>query len=267
MALGVGQPRCGAVGMWRIEARETASPPKTRLGSGSGSGGLAAEADRADGGGVGVEHELVEAVVEPHVDTSRVEHLVQRREHDLAHPGLHLPEDRALEVEEQPAGEEQPEAGREAGSVPMAALVGEDQVVEAADEGGVERGRVHPAVQPFAEVEVVDAGEALASEQTVGDGPLDAAQREVRQLQQAAAGRAPDEVSTEHRPNLVELAEHGGDGGVVLDIGDAAERGEALDGDDQRGDLHLAKQPAQAAQRPERIGRRAGRVPGGSASR
>ena len=39
--------------------------------------------------------------------------LVDRGEHDLAHPGLHPPEDRSLVVEEHAAGQLEPQAGRE----------------------------------------------------------------------------------------------------------------------------------------------------------
>ena len=44
----------------------------------------------------------------------RTQRLVQRREHDLAHAGLHPPEDGALEVEEHPPGELDAQPGREA---------------------------------------------------------------------------------------------------------------------------------------------------------
>ena len=101
---------------------------------------------------------------------------------------------------------------------------------------------------------MVDAGVAVPPEQPVGHGPLDAPHRQVGQLQQAPARGAPHEVLAEHRPHLVELREHGGHRRVLLGARDAAQRGQTLDGDDQGGDLGLAQEPAQAAQRGERIG-------------
>ena len=56
-----------------------------------------------------------------------LQHLVQRREHDVAHAGAHAPEERAAVREEHAHGAAQRHAGREARAFHVAVFVREDE--------------------------------------------------------------------------------------------------------------------------------------------
>ena len=121
---------------------------------------LHAERHGGDRPPVGGHVQPIDAVEEAELDAAPAQGLVQRSEDDVAHPGRHLPEDRALVVEERLARQEDPPAGAERGHRRVAVPVGEDEVVEPADErrvGGFGRGAV--AEDPRPVVLVVDRPE------------------------------------------------------------------------------------------------------------
>ncbi len=101
------------------------------------------------------------------------EHLVQRREDDIPHPCAHPPEERPAIGEEHPHGPAERHAGGETRPADVAVLVGEREVVDAAQEARVERflgGAVQ--AQPVAPVVVVDRVEASGVDrETVHRGP------------------------------------------------------------------------------------------------
>ncbi len=81
---------------------------------------------------------VLETVEEPELDPAPLEHLVERREDHVAHPGAHLPEQRPAVGEEHAHGAAQRLPRRHPGPGAVAVLVGEDQVVDAPHEGRVE---------------------------------------------------------------------------------------------------------------------------------
>ena len=82
---------------------------------------------------------VLEPVEELEAHAAPLEHLVERREHDVAHAGLHPPEERAAVGEERAHAPRSACAGGEARPRDVAVLVGEGEVVEAAHEARVER--------------------------------------------------------------------------------------------------------------------------------
>ena len=95
---------------------------------------LAAHGDGVDGLVSGVEVQSVEAVEELELDAATPQCLVQRGDDDIAHPGGHLPEDRALVAEEHEADEERHHPRRHRGLAGFGLLVAEHQVVQPADQ-------------------------------------------------------------------------------------------------------------------------------------
>ena len=137
---------------------------------------LDADRDRPDPGAVVGDVQRIDAAEELERHATTHERLVQRREDDVTHPGGHLPEDGPLEVEEGLARQEHAPAGPERRVLRIAVDVGEDEVVQPADErrpDGLRRRAVSGHPRPV--VLVVDRGEAaLVGQQPVGD---DAARR------------------------------------------------------------------------------------------
>src|SRR5215218_9754954 len=80
---------------------------------------LTGQLDRLDCPAV-VQSQAVHAPEEAELNPAASERLVERREDDLSHPGLHPPEDRSLEIEEHAEGELQPEARRKPRPGPVA---------------------------------------------------------------------------------------------------------------------------------------------------
>ena len=99
--------------------------------------------------------------------------LVQRREHDVAHAGRHLPEDRAAVLEEHLRREEDRDSGAHAAARSRRTGLGEHEVVQPPDEreaGDLGRGAM--TRDPVEEVLVVEITEAAPSgEQAVGEHP------------------------------------------------------------------------------------------------
>ena len=118
-----------------------------------------------------VEVQRVDAVEELELDSASAQRLVQRGDDDVPHPGRHLPEERALVLEQGDPGEQQGHPGGQCRSLAVAVLVSEDHVVQPANEGKVhDVGMGAVAENPRAEVLVVDGAEAAwISDQIVGD--------------------------------------------------------------------------------------------------
>ena len=79
------------------------------------------------------------AVEEAELRSPSLEGLVERREHDVAHAGAHLPEERAAVREEHPQRPANPLPRRDGRAARVAALVGQGEVVEPAHDRGVHR--------------------------------------------------------------------------------------------------------------------------------
>ena len=144
--------------------------------------GLHVELERLDVGRLaGPQADVLEAVEEREADAAPAQHLVEGRENDVAHTRLHAPEERAAVGEERAHHAAERLARRDARARGIAVLVGEAEVVEAAQVAGVHRllrGAVHE--QPLAAVVVLDRVEAArVGRQVEAD---DAAQGRERQV-------------------------------------------------------------------------------------
>ena len=104
--------------------------------------------------------ELIDAVEELELHTAPPQHLVERCEHDVAHPGGHLPEDRALVLEEHLRRHEHRDARAHPVVGAVLVAVREHKVVQPADEREVGYlGRGTMADDPVDEVLVVHRAE------------------------------------------------------------------------------------------------------------
>ena len=91
------------------------------------------------------------------------ERLIERRYHDVAHPGRHLPEDRTLVLEQDKSDQEDHDPGGDRRPLGIGLLVAEHQVVQTAHEGRLEHiGMAAVTDYPVAELFIVDGPETLA---------------------------------------------------------------------------------------------------------
>ena len=231
-----GQPVSPRQGLIRVGPR-----PRLRL---------TAELDRLHLPARVVEPQPPQAVEEHEVDTPPREGLVERREDDVAHARAHLPEQRALVVEEEAACQLQAGTRFEGGPRVVAVAVAEHQVVHAAHETGVDRlGLGAVANQPLPEIEVVDRAEAAGGvEQAVGVDAEDGRRDEVDDLPETPRSRVGPQASAELVPGLTDRLDHRPDHRQARSRTDPRQRIARLRGGDQRGDLRPTNQVVQVAQ-------------------
>ncbi|WP_437721294.1 hypothetical protein [Sorangium sp. So ce861] len=160
--------------------------------------GLPADDDPLDGPPVGGELEAAHAVEELEADASPPQHLVERRDHRLAHPRAHLVEDRAAVAREHA---HHPEEGEpRAGAVSVA----EREVVERAHEAARQR-RLRGAVpaERVAELDVVERLEiGVRADQAVAQGAYEDGAEEVEDDPQAPEPGVELDVGARRGPIL-----------------------------------------------------------------
>src|SRR5271166_6874008 len=94
------------------------------------------------------------------LDAPPAQCLVQGRDHHVAHPGGHFPEERTLVLEKRYPGEQYSQPCGERGPAEVAVLVSEHHVVEATHERELQHIRMRAVTQnPRAIVLVVDGSE------------------------------------------------------------------------------------------------------------
>ena len=113
----------------------------------------------------------VETVEELEFHAATSQCLIQRCDHDIAHPGRHLPENRSPVTEEHLADQECHHAGTNRGSARVTIAETEHQVIHAAHHCRVENIRMCAVPKdPVAEVLIVDGREPIGvGDQLVGD--------------------------------------------------------------------------------------------------
>jgi hypothetical protein len=121
--------------------------------------------DHGVAGGVAADRELLDGLEELEVDAARREHLVERREHGVAHAGLHLVRERAA------VGVDHAQRVVQAGAGADPGLVAEHQLAEQPDRGRRDRRALGAVLdQPVLERQVVDLEPVdRRVEQVVGD--------------------------------------------------------------------------------------------------
>ena len=85
-----------------------------------GEADLTADGDRLDGLMLRVEMQRIDPVEELEPDPAAAQHLIDRGDDDVAHPGGHLPEERTLVLEKRYAGEQYGQARGERGALEVA---------------------------------------------------------------------------------------------------------------------------------------------------
>ena len=133
--------------------------------------GLSAHRYRGDRLARGIQVQRVETVEELEFHTAPSECLIQRCDHDIAHPGRHFPENCSSITEKHLADQECHHAGTNRGPPRVAIAVTEHQVIHSAHHGRIEDIRMCAVPNdPVAEVLVVDRREAMGiGDQLVGD--------------------------------------------------------------------------------------------------
>ena len=130
----------------------------------------------------------LDSVKEAHVDTALDEQLIERGEHDVPHPRVHLPHQRAAVGEERPQQPTQRRAGLGLGPLRVAAAVCEGEVVDdRADERALNRValRAMPE-QPVREVDAVYDIERPGSDHAVLDQTADDRDHQVDDVRRPA---------------------------------------------------------------------------------
>ncbi len=158
-------------GLFR-EHRKPANPGEGLVVSKAvGESGLAGHGYRGDRLPPGIQVEPVETMEELEFHTAPSQCLIQGRDHDVAHPGRHLPENRSPVTEENLANKERHHPGTNRGPVRIAFAVTEYQVMHAAHHCGIKNVAMCAVTKdPVAEVLVVDGTEAAGiGDQLVGD--------------------------------------------------------------------------------------------------
>ena len=215
--------------------------------------GLHVEVERLDVGRLAAaETHVLEPVEELEAHAPAREDLVEGCEHDVAHAGLHAPEEGAAVGEEGARHAAERLTRGDARPRRVAVLVGEAEVVEPAKVARVERrvGRaVHP--QPFATVVVVDRVEAArVGEEMVPDDAAQRGERQVGDRPQAAEREVALGARLDLAPGVggegVQEAEHE----VLRVAGERPdhrlEERDPLDQRGQRRDLAVAEEAADA---------------------
>ena len=126
----------------------------------------------------------VQPMEELELDTAPAQRLVHGGDDHVAHPRRHLPEDRALVLEQHETGQEHGQARAERRALGVGVDVSEHQVVQATHQREIEDvGMCAVALDPVVEILVVDGAEAArVGHQIVGeDAPND--RRHQRQQQ------------------------------------------------------------------------------------